>query len=176
MNTKRQKQQGRQKSPFQHFHVNGNYVTQNITIQSGCHVYFTPDGGMPEAQQETFPATPPKDVPQSRIEQAFQAGIRAVLDAGLIQYKQDFRAIHQIMCEMHIYDNFSLNDMITLIDRLVNVPEYLMPTLTSLKKVSFGQALHPDWYVIGVSASRTNRLIKLAMVFKKVYLASVANR
>lgn len=171
MRNNRQKQQGLQKPLCQHFHVKGNYVTQHITIQSGCHVYFTPDGGMQEMREEAkLPATPSQEAPLPRIELAFQAGIRAVLNAGLIQYKQDFRAIHQMLKEMNIYDRISYSNFIGRLRDCRIVPDDFMPSENNLKRLVFGSTRYPDWNVTGVNADYQSKLIKIASVFEKEFL------
>ena len=159
--------------------VEGNYVINNINVQSGCTVYFTPDGGIQEKQQEGLEATPEttplRDVPLSRFEQAIQAGIRAVLNAGLIQYKQDFRAIHQIMVEMSVYDNFSLSSFIKLVSNLPEVPPQLLPTMNSIKKISFGKDSFPNWRIRGMSVGNISRMVEIAHLFKRIFNAMLTN-
>lgn len=153
--------------PGAYVKVEGNYVINNINVQSGCTVYFTPDGGMPEAQQQAAPpATLPKDVPLWRIEQAFLAGIRAVLNAGLIQYKQDFRAIHQMIVEMRYHDKFSLPDLLDLLKKVGGIPNHLMPSLSNLKCITFKKTHYPNWVVNGFGPSETQHLVSIGEAFK----------
>lgn len=173
MNTIRNKHNGITSKPGTLVHVKGNYVTQYITIQSGCHVCFTPDGGIREEKQQEMeppPAIPQADAPLSRIELAFQTGIKAVLDAGLIQNKQDFRAIHRIMEEMNLYDRFSFRDFIMMLKRVPSIPEEHAPSTNNLKSLTFGSH-YPNWKVSNGTPDKIQRLVYIAKVFKDTFYA-----
>lgn len=172
MNTIRNKHNGITSKPGTLVHVKGNYVTQYITIQSGCSVHITPQGSVSLPQQEVPAGTaaPLGGVPLSRIEQAFQAGIKAVLDAGLIQNKQDFRAIHRIMEEMNLYDRFSFRDFIMMLKRVPSIPEEHAPSTNNLKSLTFGSH-YPNWKVSNGTPDKIQRLVYIAKVFKDTFYA-----
>ena len=177
MRNNRQKQQGMRNVPFQHFHVKGNYVTQSITIQSGCNVYFTPDGGMPEKPKAEEPITTLyQEVPMSRFEQGLLFAVLKVLKDGLITHKQDFRAIHQMIVEMRYYDKFSLLDMLDLLKKVDGIPKHLMPSVSNLKCITFKKTHHPNWAVKGFGPNETQHIVSIGLAFRRYFEENLKSR
>lgn len=107
-------------------------------------------------------------------EDAVEMVLQELINNGEIKKKQDFGAIKRIIDEMGIYDRFTNRTMVAILKNL-QVPTSLMPSESSLKTLSIGNAKHPNWKIEGVDPLEANRIKGLGTSFKDLYQKHISD-
>jgi hypothetical protein len=106
---------------------------------------------------------------QSR-EERVAAGMRHVVDRNLVQKKQDWAAIYQVLLDEEIYEKLTKTDFVKKVQTLGFTPELVPSSSSNIDKVMFSKASkYPAWRITGFADEETDRLTALASAFLTFY-------
>lgn len=101
--------------------------------------------------------------------------LQTVTDSGLIQSKQDFMAVHKVMCDVIYCCRLSCPAFIQQLEKYKIVfPEGhdIRPKADNIRKVKFRQGeryAYPKWHLIDGTASQLKRYKQIAANFLDAY-------
>ena len=106
---------------------------------------------------------------QSRDERV-AASMRHVVDRNLVQKKQDWAAIYQVLLDEEIYEKLTRTDFVKKVQTLGFTNELVPSSSSNIDKVMFSNASkYPAWRITGFTDEETERLTALATSFLTFY-------
>ena len=106
---------------------------------------------------------------QSRDERV-AASMRHVVDRNLVQKKQDWAAIYQVLLDEEIYEKLTKTDFVKKVQTLGFTNELVPSSSSNIDKVMFSNASKdPAWRITGFTDEETERLTALATAFLTFY-------
>ena len=106
---------------------------------------------------------------QSRDERV-AASMRHVVDRNLVQKKQDWAAIYQVLLDEEIYEKLTKTDFVKKVQTLGFTNELVPSSSSNIDKVMFSNASkYPAWRITGFTDEETERLTALATAFLTFY-------
>ena len=106
---------------------------------------------------------------QSR-EERVAASMRHVVDRNLVQKKQDWAAIYQVLLDEEIYEKLTKTDFVKKVQTFGFTNELVPSSSSNIDKVMFSNASkYPAWRITGFTDEETERLTALATAFLTFY-------
>ena len=103
-------------------------------------------------------------------EERVAAGMRHVVDRNLVQKKQDWAAIYQVLLDEEIYEKLTKTDFVKKVQSLGFTSELVPSSSSNIDKVMFSNSSkYPAWRITGFADEETDRLTALASAFLTFY-------
>lgn len=152
--------------------ITNNYyapIGQKIDHVDHIEAHFDKDMGMQVDMAEQLQTSQTPNEPQMDTTPIdwCQAGIRAVMAGGHLEFSSDWAAVMKIIREVSVFDTLTPSGMVDMIKNAgTEIDEELMPGVDNIRRVEVNGKF-PEWTTKGYDS--TSRYLQIAQDFLKGY-------